>query len=359
MTAAKFAPSWKAPSEVAPSPKNTSVHVRSPRKRFPHANPAAWGTWVAMGTQSDATLDSRGFHQPAGWPRHQERIVDVGHAAEQADGRLAVAREDPVLPVEGVGGAHLHRLVAPVDRVRADAPLPVIDDRALVVRAEENELPVELEEVGVGQAVYGGVRDGVAVADHAPETGLGRKHLGHRPATLAHATAEGPREDDRHTEDRQHGEDPCDSEHGVTAYGLRNDGEEQRADDSCPGNYRADDEQSQPRGSAPEGHSRARLDRPEGELGDRNEAGREEPRSGIEPLADEGCAVTHAEQGQSDRHHSSPPEDEAAGEESQPCEHPDRRRAGILARGQANGEREERRAHDGADAGRYARIALA
>ena len=68
----------------------------------------------------------------------------------------------------------LHRLGPPVDRVRADAALPV-DDGALVVRAQEDELPVEAEEVGVREAVDGGVRDGVAVADHAPETRLRRK----------------------------------------------------------------------------------------------------------------------------------------------------------------------------------------
>ena len=120
-----------------------------------------------------------------------------------------------------------------------------------------------------------------------------------------------------------------------------------------------DDQHSHPRGGAPEGHSRARLDRPEGELGDGHEPGREEPRGGIETLVDEGRAVPHAEQCQADRHHRSPPEDEAAGEEHEPREHAHGRRPGILAGGQANGEREERRAHDGSDAGRYARIALA
>ena len=56
ITAAKFAPSWNAPSEVAPSPKNVSAQAVSPRSRFPHASPAACGTWVAIGTQIDATL---------------------------------------------------------------------------------------------------------------------------------------------------------------------------------------------------------------------------------------------------------------------------------------------------------------
>ena len=100
-------------------------------------------------------------------------------------------------------------------------------------------------------------------------------------------------------------------------------------------------------GGAAEGHRRTRLDRPEGELGDGHEPGREESRGGIEALADEGCAVADAEQRETYRHHRSPPEDEAAGEKRQPGEHSHRRRAGIVARGQANGEREERRAHRG------------
>ena len=56
MTAAKLAPSWNAPSDVAPSPKNVSAHVLSPRSRFPQASPTAWGTCVAIGTQIEARL---------------------------------------------------------------------------------------------------------------------------------------------------------------------------------------------------------------------------------------------------------------------------------------------------------------
>jgi hypothetical protein len=55
-TAAKFAPSWNAPSEVAPSPKNAIAHAGSSRSLFPHARPAACGTCVAIGTQIEATL---------------------------------------------------------------------------------------------------------------------------------------------------------------------------------------------------------------------------------------------------------------------------------------------------------------
>src|SRR6185436_389847 len=75
VTAAKFAPSWKAPSEVAPSPKYTIAHADSPRSFLPHAKPTACGTWVAIGTVMDATPYSRGSHHPAGCPRHQASTV--------------------------------------------------------------------------------------------------------------------------------------------------------------------------------------------------------------------------------------------------------------------------------------------
>jgi hypothetical protein len=56
ITPAKLAPSWNAPSEVAPSPKYTIAQALSPRSLLPQASPAACGTWVAIGTQMDATL---------------------------------------------------------------------------------------------------------------------------------------------------------------------------------------------------------------------------------------------------------------------------------------------------------------
>src|SRR5919199_3166497 len=80
ITAAKFAPSWNGPSLVAPSPKYAIAHARSPFSRLPHASPAACGTCVAIGTQIDATFQSAGFHQPAGWPRHHDRTVEAGRA---------------------------------------------------------------------------------------------------------------------------------------------------------------------------------------------------------------------------------------------------------------------------------------
>src|SRR5205823_1976808 len=58
ITAAKLAPSWKAPSEVAPSPKYTIAQFASPRSFLPQASPAAWGTCVPIGTQIEATFQS-------------------------------------------------------------------------------------------------------------------------------------------------------------------------------------------------------------------------------------------------------------------------------------------------------------
>jgi hypothetical protein len=78
MTAAMFAPSWNAPSEVAPSPNSVTATASDPFSRIPQARPAACGTCVAIGTQIDATLTSSGFHQPEGWPRHHWRIVAGG-----------------------------------------------------------------------------------------------------------------------------------------------------------------------------------------------------------------------------------------------------------------------------------------
>src|SRR3954453_21210070 len=78
ITAAKLAPSWNDPSEVAPSPKYAIAQAGSSRSFFPHARPAACGTCIAMGTQIEATFQSSGFHQPAGWPRHHESTVEAG-----------------------------------------------------------------------------------------------------------------------------------------------------------------------------------------------------------------------------------------------------------------------------------------
>src|SRR5262245_46919224 len=78
MTPAKVNPSWNAPSEVAPSPKSVSATQSSPLSADPHAKPTACGIWVAIGTQMEATLNSAGFHQPAGCPLHHERTVETG-----------------------------------------------------------------------------------------------------------------------------------------------------------------------------------------------------------------------------------------------------------------------------------------
>ena len=76
-----------------------------------------------------------------------------GHSSEEADRRLSVARKDPVRVLERIDRAGLHRLVVPVDRVGPDPPLPVVDDRSLVVGAQQDEAAVELDEVVVGEPV--------------------------------------------------------------------------------------------------------------------------------------------------------------------------------------------------------------
>ncbi len=92
-----------------------------------------------------------------------------GHPAQEPDRRLAVARKDPVAVLEREHGAGLHRLVVPEDRVRADPALPVVDDRALVVRPQEHEVAVELEQLVRAEPVDLAVRDRLAVADDAAQ----------------------------------------------------------------------------------------------------------------------------------------------------------------------------------------------
>src|SRR6478752_8560726 len=70
------------------------------------------------------------------------------HAAQQPDRRLAVAREDPVLVGERVHRPGLHRLVVPEDRVRANPALAVVDEGALVIRAQQDDRTVDREQIG-------------------------------------------------------------------------------------------------------------------------------------------------------------------------------------------------------------------
>src|SRR6188508_1136570 len=109
-------------------------------------------------------------------PRQHRRR---GHPAQEPDRRLAIAGEDPVVVLECVHGAGLHRLVVPVDRVRPDPALAVVDDRALVVRAEQDEAAVELDEVVVGEPVHLAVGHRVAVPDDAAQVALRRQYLSH------------------------------------------------------------------------------------------------------------------------------------------------------------------------------------
>ena len=176
VTAAKFAPSWNAPSEVAPSPKNAIAHARSPLELLaPRETRGVWhvrrdrhadrGDVVVLGVPPAGRMPAP--------PRQDRRRRQ---SAQQADRGLSVRGEDPVLVVERMDDADLHRLVVPEDRVRADAPLPVVDDRALVVRAQQDHRAVELEQLLLAEAVDLAVARAVGLADDTPQIALGRKN---------------------------------------------------------------------------------------------------------------------------------------------------------------------------------------
>ena len=74
--------------------------------------------------------------------------------------------------------------MVPEDRVGADAALPVVDDGALVVRPQQDEVAVEREELVGGEALDLTVRDGCAVADDAAQVSFGREHAAHRERSL-------------------------------------------------------------------------------------------------------------------------------------------------------------------------------
>ena len=113
---------------------------------------------------------------PACWMAAPPREDRRGrHPAQQADRRLAVAGEDPVLVVERVHRAGLHRLVVPEDRVRPDAALTVVDERALVVRPQQHHRAVEVEQLLLADAV-----DLAILVDDAAQVRLALCHLGHR-----------------------------------------------------------------------------------------------------------------------------------------------------------------------------------
>ena len=102
------------------------------------------------------------------------------HAAQEPDRGLAVAREDPVLVLERMERAGLDRLVAPVDRVRADPALAVVDDGALVVRAQQHHRAIEIEQLLLADPLDLAVRNRVAVPDHTAEIALGGNGARHR-----------------------------------------------------------------------------------------------------------------------------------------------------------------------------------
>ncbi len=85
-----------------------------------------------------------------------------GHAAHEPDRALTIRRKDPVVVAERERRAGLNRLVAPGDRVGADASLALVHDGTLVEGAQQHHAAVQLEELalcqarGVPQGVDGG-----------------------------------------------------------------------------------------------------------------------------------------------------------------------------------------------------------
>ena len=152
ITPANVAPSWNAPSDVAPSPKSASATLSSPFELRAPREPDG-----VRHLRRDRHADRRDvvLHRvpPA---RRDGRATRTARSrpACRAGGRSPTrgSREDPVALLEREDGTGLHRLVVPEDRVRPDPALPVVDDRALVVRPQEDEVAVELEELVAGRA---------------------------------------------------------------------------------------------------------------------------------------------------------------------------------------------------------------
>ena len=103
-----------------------------------------------------------------------------GHPSQETDRGLAVARKDPVALLESKDRTGLHRLVVPEDRVCADAALSVVDDRALVVCAKEDEVSVKREQLLRAEAFDLAVGERVAVTDDTAQASFRGQHLAHR-----------------------------------------------------------------------------------------------------------------------------------------------------------------------------------
>jgi len=122
----------------------------------------------------------RGFHQPRRMAApHESTVAGAFHAAARRgpryDGRSSLVSR-------AWKRTAWHRLVVPEIRVGPDAPLTVVDDRALVVRPQSEPWSEELEQFLFSEPLGpdGSPAPSAVVADHAPEVALGRKNLGHR-----------------------------------------------------------------------------------------------------------------------------------------------------------------------------------
>ena len=67
-TPAKLRPSWKSPSEVAPSPNVVTTAAPSLRCLMAIAAPTAWGTWEPTGMAMGKMFSPSGVRMPASLP---------------------------------------------------------------------------------------------------------------------------------------------------------------------------------------------------------------------------------------------------------------------------------------------------
>ena len=164
---------------------------------------------------------------------------------------------------------------------------------------------------------------------------------------------------DHDGEDRRDRGDAGDPERRTAAGRRCRDPEQERAHEDGGEHERSGNERPASRRAAPEAHGGTGLECPVRELGDREQPSRDEARSRIDPLADEGDRVAADDECERGRHQTTTAKNEA-GEERGHASNRDNagELRGVHSR-QTEGEREQRRSCNGGDTGDYARIALA
>ena len=194
----------------------------------------------------------------------------------------------------------------------------MVDDRALVVGAQEDEPAVELDEVVVGEPLDLAVGDRFAVADHAPEIALSRENLGHERSNL-------PQEQAAH----EQGQDDDGADRSAHAEALEHDSSSTRRGSRAERRERRHARGSDARGSEPRepplesrrlgpGRNPA-LDRPERQLGDQEKPGRVHRGEPVErrALRREEHRVLAAERRQAEPERPRPAYGQAEGEQGE------------------------------------------